>query len=118
MLRSRATLRSDISISREVRGRADRPPIGRRRWSRARSCREECTSGIIPYMPDDRCNRRLLLITASSHHMRAIRRSRVIHFQQCTMPYLAALTPSGWEVEHVDEEVEEVDFTGHYDLVG
>jgi hypothetical protein len=30
-------------------------------------------------MPVDRCNRRLLLITASSHRMRAIRRSRVIH---------------------------------------
>jgi Winged helix DNA-binding domain len=36
--------------------------------------------------------------------MRAIRRSRVIHFQQCTMPYLAALTPSGWDIQHVDED--------------
>ena len=34
------------------------------------------------------------------------------------MPYLAALMPSGWDIEHVDEEVEEVDFTGNYDLVG
>ena len=42
--------------------------------------------------------------------MQAIRRSRVVHFQQCTMPYLAALTPPGWDIEHVDEEVEEVDF--------
>ncbi|WP_432840140.1 B12-binding domain-containing radical SAM protein [Dactylosporangium sp. CA-092794] len=62
--------------------------------------------------------RRLLLVTASSGRMQAIRRSRVIHFQQCTMPYLAALTPPGWDIEHVDEEVEEVDFTRHYDLVG
>lgn len=50
--------------------------------------------------------------------MRAIRRARVIHFQQCTMPYLAALTPPEWDIEHVDEEVEDVDFAGGYDLVG
>jgi radical SAM superfamily enzyme YgiQ (UPF0313 family) len=34
------------------------------------------------------------------------------------MPYLAALTPPGWDIEHVDEEVEEVDFVRRYDLVG
>jgi len=60
---------------------------------------------------------KLLLITASSKEIRNIRKSRVIGFQQCTMPYLAALTPSNWEVEHVDEEVEKVEFTKDYDLV-
>jgi radical SAM superfamily enzyme YgiQ (UPF0313 family) len=34
------------------------------------------------------------------------------------MPYLAALTPPGWDIEHVDEEVEAVDFSRRYDLVG
>jgi radical SAM superfamily enzyme YgiQ (UPF0313 family) len=60
---------------------------------------------------------KLLLITASSDEIKIIRKSRVIGFQQCTMPYLAALTPSSWEIEHVDEEVEKVDFTKAYDLV-
>ena len=45
---------------------------------------------------DVRGDRRLLLITASSPEMRSIRRARVIHFQQCTMPYLAALTPHAY----------------------
>ncbi|WP_242950465.1 B12-binding domain-containing radical SAM protein [Clostridium acidisoli] len=59
----------------------------------------------------------LLLITASSDEIRNIRKSRVIGFQQCTMPYLAALTPPNWNIEHVDEEVERVNFNKHYDLV-
>jgi len=60
---------------------------------------------------------KLLLITASSNEIRRIRRARVINFQQITMPYLAALTPSHWDVEHIDEEVEEVDFRIKADLV-
>jgi radical SAM superfamily enzyme YgiQ (UPF0313 family) len=60
---------------------------------------------------------KLLLITASSKKIRVIRKSRVLGFQQCTMPYLAALTPPNWEIEHVDEEVEEVNYTKNYDLV-
>ena len=60
---------------------------------------------------------KLLLITASSNEIKAIRKSRVIGFQQCTMPYLAALTPSNWDIEHVDEEVEKVDYAKDYDLV-
>ena len=47
--------------------------------------------------------RRLLLITASSPLIRAARRSRVLDFQQITMPYLAALVPRQWDVRHVDE---------------
>ncbi|MDD5371062.1 MAG: radical SAM protein [Anaerolineaceae bacterium] len=34
------------------------------------------------------------------------------------MPYLAALTPSNWQVEHIDEEAESVDFDVSVDLVG
>ena len=61
---------------------------------------------------------KLLLITASSPGIRQARRSRVLNFQQITMPYLAALTPSDWEVFHVDEEAEGIDFTAEVDLVG
>jgi len=34
------------------------------------------------------------------------------------MPYLAALTPPHWQVEHIDEEVGPVDFSAKVDLVG
>ena len=61
---------------------------------------------------------KLLLITASSSEIRRIRRSRFLNFQQITMPYLAALTPPHWQVEHIDEEVGPVDFSAKVDLVG
>lgn len=61
---------------------------------------------------------RLLLITASSKKIGKIRRSRFIRFQQATMPYLAALAPADWYIEHVDEEVDKIDFDQKYDLVG
>ena len=51
---------------------------------------------------------RLLLITASAPAIRQVRRARVLNFQQITMPYLAARAPQGWEVVHIDEEVEKV----------
>lgn len=47
--------------------------------------------------------RKLLLITASSPAIRQVRRTRVLNFQQITMPYLAAFVPSNWEVIHIDE---------------
>jgi len=59
----------------------------------------------------------LLLITASSPEVQKIRRSRVLNFQQITMPYLAAFVPPHWTVFHVDEAVEPVDFAVHPDLV-
>lgn len=37
---------------------------------------------------------RLLLITASSPEIRKVRQSRVLNFQQITMPYLAARVPA------------------------
>ncbi len=61
---------------------------------------------------------KLLLITASSPEIHKIRRSRFLNFQQITMPYLAALTPPSWQVEHIDEEVSPVDFAAQADLVG
>jgi radical SAM superfamily enzyme YgiQ (UPF0313 family) len=59
----------------------------------------------------------LLLITASSPEIQRVRRSRVLNFQQITMPYLAAFVPPHWTVLHVDEAVEPVDLNKQADLV-
>ncbi len=61
---------------------------------------------------------KLLLITASAPEIRRVRRSRVLNFQQITMPYLAARVPAGWDVIHVDEEAEEIDWNFELDVVG
>jgi len=61
--------------------------------------------------------RALLLITASSPAIQRVRRSRVLNFQQITMPYLAAFVPSHWTVLHVDEATEPVDLEADADLV-
>ena len=61
---------------------------------------------------------RVLLITVSSPEIKRIRNARYIKFQQCTMPYLASFFPNDWEVEHVDEEIEEINYDRHFDLVG
>jgi len=66
-------------------------------------------------MPADA--RTLLLITASSPAIQHVRRSRVLNFQQITMPYLAAFVPSHWTVLHVDEAAEPVDLGARADLV-
>jgi hypothetical protein len=60
----------------------------------------------------------LLLITASSPDIKRVRRSRVLNFQQVTMPYLAAFVPPHWTVLHIDEAVESVDLETQADLVG
>ncbi len=60
---------------------------------------------------------RLLLITASSPEIRKARRSRVLNFQQITMPYLAARVPPHWHITHMDEEAEPVDLNYDADLV-
>jgi radical SAM superfamily enzyme YgiQ (UPF0313 family) len=59
----------------------------------------------------------LLLITAASPDMQRVRRSRVLNFQQITMPYLAAFVPPHWIVHHIDEAVEPVHFEQCVDLV-
>ena len=61
---------------------------------------------------------RLLLITASSPEIRKVRRVRVLNFQQITMPYLATRVPRSWDVTHVDEEAEEIDWSIAADVVG
>jgi radical SAM superfamily enzyme YgiQ (UPF0313 family) len=61
---------------------------------------------------------KLLLITASAPEIRSIRKARVLNFQQITMPYLAARVPRGWEVIHVDEESEQIDWNVAADVVG
>jgi radical SAM superfamily enzyme YgiQ (UPF0313 family) len=60
---------------------------------------------------------KLLLITASSHEIRNVRRSRVLNFQQITMPYLAAMVPAGWDVTHIDEEAEALNWNATADVV-
>jgi radical SAM superfamily enzyme YgiQ (UPF0313 family) len=60
----------------------------------------------------------VLLITASSPEIRRARRARVLNFQQITMPYLAARVPADWQVTHVDEEAEDIDWDLRPDIVG
>ena len=41
----------------------------------------------------------------------------MLNFQQITMPYMAALVPSNWEVIHIDEAITPVDVALQVDLV-
>jgi radical SAM superfamily enzyme YgiQ (UPF0313 family) len=61
---------------------------------------------------------KLVLITASSPEIRKVRRSRVLNFQQITMPYLGARVPPSWDVVHIDEDAEDIDWNIHADVVG
>ena len=61
---------------------------------------------------------KLVLITASSPEIRKVRRSRVLNFQQITMPYLGARVPPGWDVAHIDEEAEDIAWNIAADVVG
>jgi hypothetical protein len=61
---------------------------------------------------------RLLLITASSPEIRRVRSVRVLNFQQITMPYLASRVPRSWDVTHVDEEAQAIDWNSTADVVG
>lgn len=63
-------------------------------------------------------DKRVLLITAEDPLTRGVRARELIRFPQLTMPLLAALTPPDWQVEHVDEIVQEVDAQVACDLVG
>ncbi|SFU30048.1 Radical SAM superfamily enzyme YgiQ, UPF0313 family [Alicyclobacillus macrosporangiidus] len=62
--------------------------------------------------------RRVLLITAESAESRYVRHRRLIRFPQLTMPLIAAYTPEHWNVIHVDEIVQKIDFNIDVDLVG
>ena len=59
----------------------------------------------------------LLLITVSSPDILRVRRSRVLNFQQVTMPYLAAFVPPHWSVRHIDEAITPIDFDALVDVV-
>jgi radical SAM superfamily enzyme YgiQ (UPF0313 family) len=61
--------------------------------------------------------RNLLLITACSAEILRVRRTRVLNFQQVTMPYLAAFVPRRWNVQHVDEAVSPIDLDMPADVV-
>jgi radical SAM superfamily enzyme YgiQ (UPF0313 family) len=58
------------------------------------------------------------LITAEDPLTLAARSRELIRFPQLTMPLLAALTPSGWEVSHTDEITHPVDTQREPDVVG
>jgi radical SAM superfamily enzyme YgiQ (UPF0313 family) len=61
---------------------------------------------------------RLHLITAEDPLTLQARARELIRFPQLTMPLLAALTPSHWQVSHTDEITHPVDTSRSYDLVG
>ncbi|HXW00604.1 MAG TPA: radical SAM protein, partial [Anaerolineae bacterium] len=61
----------------------------------------------------------LHLITAEDPLTLQARSRELIRFPQLTMPLLAALTPSHWQVSHTDEIIHPVDASSRtYDLVG
>lgn len=60
----------------------------------------------------------LHLITAEDPLTLRARARELIRFPQLTMPLLAALTPSNWQVSHTDEITHPVDTSYTYDLVG
>jgi len=63
---------------------------------------------------------RLLIIQPSHYRSRTDRRvfkTRRRSVVPLVLPYLAALTPSDWDVTLLDEQVQDVDFGAHVDLV-
>ena len=62
-----------------------------------------------------------LLIIQPSHYLTpsnlTIHKSRKRTLVSLTLPYLAALTPPGWKIELIDEQLMEVDFDAPVDLV-
>ena len=46
-----------------------------------------------------------------------MRRARVLNFQQITMPYLASRVPPSWDVVHIDEEAERIDWNLHAEVI-
>ncbi len=95
---------------------ADGPCVSRSAAENGLACARDWGEGQGEVLTGD--PHRLLLITASAPGIQRARRTRVLNFQQITMPYLAALVPPGWEVTHVDEAVERVDVSAQVDLVG
>ncbi len=65
--------------------------------------------------------RRLLLVDPyprnNPYHLTASER-RAVWFPKLSLPVIAAYTPAGWDVDLVDEAVEDIDFDRPCDLVG
>jgi len=61
---------------------------------------------------------RLQLITAEDPLTLNLRARELIRFPQLTMPLLASLTPSEWDVTHTDEITHVVDTGQRWDVVG
>jgi radical SAM superfamily enzyme YgiQ (UPF0313 family) len=63
---------------------------------------------------------RLLIIQPSHYHSknnRTVFKSRSRSLVPLALPYLAALTPPGWDVTLVDEQIQDIDFDSRPDLV-
>lgn len=63
---------------------------------------------------------RLLIIQPThylSKHNRTLFKTRTRSLVPLALPYLAALTPEGWDITLVDEQVQDVDFDHHADVV-
>lgn len=64
--------------------------------------------------------KRLFIIQPSHYRTRSdltIHKSRKRTLVSLTLPYLAALTPPGWNIELIDEQLMDVDFKATVDLV-
>ena len=62
-----------------------------------------------------------LLIIQPSHYVskadRTVFKSKMRALVPLTLPYLAALTPAGWDITLVDEQLQDIDFESTPDLV-
>ncbi len=64
--------------------------------------------------------RKLLIIQPTHYHSRGIpslHKTRKRAVVPLTLPYLAALTPPGWDIELIDEQLTEINFEAPADLV-
>jgi hypothetical protein len=62
----------------------------------------------------------LTIVQPSHYHSKTGRRVFKTHRRALvplTLPYLAALTPADWHVKLVDEQIEDIDYDRHTDLV-
>jgi radical SAM superfamily enzyme YgiQ (UPF0313 family) len=63
---------------------------------------------------------KLLIIQPSHYHSkteRTVYKSRRRSLVPLGLPYLAALTPSEWDIQLVDEQIQDIDFNSRADLV-
>ena len=62
-----------------------------------------------------------VLILQPSHYLskndRRIYKTKRRSVVSLTLPYLAALVPNGWDVELLDEQIQDIDFDKKFDIV-